>query len=287
MVTRREAMKRLGLVAAGAVGAGALACRAESSEAEAGLAAGTLGPLGVQLYTLRGEMERDVEATLARVAEIGYRQVEFAGYFDRTPAQIRDALRDSGLTAPAAHIPFGMLQSDFAQSLDAATTMGHEYLVVPSVPESMRGTLDDWRRIGDQFNRAGEQAKAAGLQFAYHNHAFEFAPIDGQVPLDVLCEATDPQVVQIELDLFWITHGGGDPLAFFRRWPGRIPLVHVKDRTAGGEMVSVGAGVIDWPAIFAERTTAGIRHYFVEHDQPGDAFASVQASYAFLSTLDV
>jgi sugar phosphate isomerase/epimerase len=232
-------------------------------------------------------MERSVEETLARVAEIGYRQVEFAGYFDRSPAQIREALQASGLTAPAAHVPFEMLESDFARVLDAATTMGHDYVVVPSVPESMRGSLDDWRRIGELFNRAGEEAKAAGRQFAYHNHAFEFAAIDGQVPLDVLCEATDPELVQIELDLFWITHGGGDPLAFFRRWPGRIPLVHVKDRTAAGDMVAVGAGAIDWPAIFAERNTAGIRHYFVEHDQPGDAFASVQASYTFLSTLDV
>lgn len=246
-----------------------------------------LGPLGVQLYTLRSEMQRSVEATLARVAEIGYREVEFAGYFGRTPVQIRDALRSTGLRSPAAHVPVETLQDEWQQTLDAARTMGHRYLVVAWVPQNMRRTLDDWRSTAELFTRAGEQARRAGARFAYHNHDFEFQPLEGRVPFDVLCEASDPRLVEIELDLFWITHGGGDPLAFFRRWPGRVPMVHVKDRTAEGRMADVGAGTIDWRAIFAERRRAGIRHYFVEHDQPADPFGSVGASFRFLSELDL
>ena len=125
----------------------------------------------------------------------------------------------------------------------------------------------------------------AGIQFAYHNHDFEFVPIDGQIPFDLLCEQTDPALVLIELDLFWIIHGGGDPMAFFERWPGRVPMVHVKDRTEEGVMTEVGAGDIDWPTIFGARALAGMRHYFVEHDQPAEGFTSVAASYVYLSGL--
>jgi sugar phosphate isomerase/epimerase len=247
-----------------------------------------LAPLGVQLYTLRGEMRASVEATLAEVAGIGYREVEFAGYFNRTPAQLRSALGANRLTAPAAHVELGALEGEAAaRTFEAARVIGHRYLVVAWTPQEWRRTLDDWRRVAERFNRVGEACRAAGLQFAYHNHDFEFRPLEGRVPFDVLCEETDPGLVQIELDLYWITHGGGDPLAFMRRWPGRIPCVHVKDRTADGRMVDVGAGAIDWRTLLGRRRQAGIRHFFVEHDEPADGFGSVRASYEFLSRLRV
>ena len=132
--------------------------------------------------------------------------------------------------------------------------------------------------------RAAAQAHDAGLQFAYHNHDFEFVPTEGRLPYDVLLETTDPKLVQFEMDLYWITKGGQDPLTYFARWPGRIPLVHVKD--SGGppdhKMMDVGAGTIDWKKIFAREDQAGIRHAFVEHDQPADAFASIKASCDYL-----
>ncbi len=301
MLTRREAVRRLGLAAAGAMAAGGLGCSADAGEAGAGAAAestgstargtegaaGGLGVLGIQLYTLRGEMQRHVAETLTGVAEIGYREVEFAGYFGHSPSEIREMLDATGLSAPAAHFGIDSTLDGLPTSIEMAATVGHENLVVAWIPQGMRQTLDDWRRTADLFNRAGEACKAAGIQFAYHNHDFEFERIGGQVPFDVLCEEADPELVKIELDLFWIIHGGGDPLAFFERWPGRVPLVHVKDRTADGDMVDVGAGVIDWAAIFARREQAGIRHYFVEHDEPGDAFASARASYRYLSELEV
>ncbi len=247
-----------------------------------------LSPLGVQLYTLRAEMRSSVEATLARVRDIGYREVEFWSYYNRTPRQIKDALDAAGLRSPSAHVGLDALEGDqAARTFEAAGIIGHRYLVVAWMPAEWRRTLEDWRRVADRMNRVGEAARAAGLQYAYHNHDYEFRPLEGRVPFDLLCEATDPRLVQIELDLFWITHGGADPLAFMRRWPGRVPMVHVKDRTPEGRMVDVGAGAIDWRAIFARRRQAGIRHYFVEHDEPPDPFASVRASYEYLRRLDV
>jgi sugar phosphate isomerase/epimerase len=269
----------MGIMAAGTVGIGELAC------AQTDVVTGPLGPLGLQLYTLRREMAQGVDATLARVAEIGYSEVEFAGYFGRSLAEIRRGVASAGLSAPAAHVDMNAVLMDWPNTLDVANTIGHQYLIVPSVPREMSVTLDHWRAVADIFNRAAAEARGAGIQFAYHNHASELLPIDGQIPFDLLCEQTDPDLVQIELDLFWMVHGGGDPMAFFERWPGRVPMVHVKDRTAEGVMTEVGAGAIDWEEIFGARALAGIRHYFVEHDEPEDGFASVSDSFDYLSRL--
>jgi sugar phosphate isomerase/epimerase len=279
MMTRREALRRMSALAAGTAGLSEFACT------HTNVATGPLGPLGVQLYTLRQEMARSVDETLARVAEIGYREVEFAGYFGRSPAEIRQSLDNAGLRAPAAHIDMNAMLTDWPSKLEAANTIGMQYLVVPSVPQEMSLTLDHWRAVADMFNRGAAEARDAGIRFAYHNHAREFTPIDGQIPFDVLFEQTDPDLVEIELDLFWIVHGGGDPMAVFERWPGRVPLVHVKDRTEKGVMTEVGSGAIDWEEIFGARDVAGIRHYFVEHDEPLDGFESVAASFDYLSRL--
>lgn len=286
-IDRREALKRLGALAAVPL-VGGPACqpdRARASDRRAG--SNPLGPLGLQLYTLRSEMEKDVAATLDRVAEIGYREVEFAGYFGHAPAEIRGFLEAAGLRAPAAHVGPELVEEAWPETLEAALEAGHEYVVVPSVPASMRGSLDAWRRTAERFTRAAEEARAAGLRFAYHNHDFEFRELEGRIPMDVFLETADPDLVEMELDLFWIVHGGGDPLAFIERWAGRIPLVHVKDRTPDGRMVDVGAGAIDWAAIFRRRERAGIRHYFVEHDDPDGPFRSVTASYRYLRDLEV
>ena len=149
-----------------------------------------------------------------------------------------------------------------------------------------RRTADGYKRVAELFNRAGAEARKAGLRFAYHNHDFEFAAVDDRIPYDVLLAETDPAAVEFEMDLYWVTHGGGDPLAYFARHPGRFPLVHVKDMDAARGMVDVGKGVIGWKQIFARRDQAGIRHYFVEHDQPPDPFASIRASYEYLKRLE-
>jgi len=295
---RREALKKLGALAAGTAalgctgeagaGAGASGAASASTAGEGtAVAGGAISPVGVQLYTVREEMAKGVEATLERVAEIGYREVEFAGYYDHSPAELRAMLERTGLTSPASHVAPNFDEDAWARILEETAEVGHDYAIVAFVPNGMRDSLDAWRRTADIMNRAGEQARAMGLQYAYHNHDFEFEVMDGQVAFDVFCEATDPELVQIELDLFWITHGGGDPVAFLERWPGRVPCVHVKDRTAAGDMVDVGAGVIDWAQIFGPPGAAGIRHHFVEHDRPDGPFRSIEASFDYLSVLEL
>jgi sugar phosphate isomerase/epimerase len=247
-----------------------------------------LAPIGVQLYTVRTLLERDFEGTLAGLAAIGFREVEFAGYHGRTPQAVSTALARAGLVAPSAHVPMEAVRDGLPRVLDGALVMGHRHVVVAWLPEEQR-TVDGYRAAADLFNRVGQQAAAAGIRFAYHNHAFEFDRLDGRMPYDVLLERCDPRYVAFEMDLYWVTKGGQDPLAYFARWPGRFPLVHIKDSTGPPEhrMVDVGAGIIPWKAVFARREQAGIRHYFVEHDAPPDPLASVWRSFEYLRRLEV
>ncbi len=243
-------------------------------------------PIGVQLYTVRREIARDFEGTLARVAEIGYSEVEFADYFSRSPDQVRRSLDKVGLKAPAAHLSIDALGNSWQETLEAAITIGHEYLVVAWIPQDRR-TLDGYKRVAALFDRAGETAMRAGVRFAYHNHEYEFTPVDGVLPYDLLLEETDPRLVQLELDLYWIARGKADPLAYFARFPGRFPMVHVKDMddSAARGQTEVGSGVLDFARIFGYAAQAGIRHYFVEHDNPASPLDSIRRSHAAMQRL--
>jgi sugar phosphate isomerase/epimerase len=267
-------MGAVGLTGAGVLSSG---CAAGGSR--------RLDRIGLQLYTVRAAMQESVERTLERVAAIGYKEVEFAGYFDRSPQQIRTALDQNGLSAPAAHLPLESFENDWETTVAAAATVGHHYLILPSLPTTDRTGLDAYRSFAERFNRFGERAKTAGLAFGYHNHDFEFAPQDGRIPYDILLEQTDPALVTFEMDLFWITKAGGDPSAYFHTHPGRFHLVHVKDMSGDGSMVDVGAGTIDFAALFALSDEAGIRHYIVEHDDPSAPLESIAASYRYLHAL--
>jgi sugar phosphate isomerase/epimerase len=257
--------------------------------------------IGVQLYTVRDQMKADFEGTIAKVAAIGYKEVEFAGYFGRTPQQVRATLEKNGLSSPACHVDYEVLApTKWPAQIASAKIIGQSYIVNPWIPREQRQTDDDWKRAADTFNRAGEASKKDGIQFAYHNHWFEFLPLNGKLPYDTLLELCDPSLVKMELDLCWITVGGGDPRKYFDRYPGRFPLVHVKDVkkvpkvSAAGEqdfgssmkdMTEVGSGVIDWKRIFAQSEKAGIKHYIVEHDKPAKPFESIKTSYEYLSKL--
>jgi len=256
--------------------------------------------IGLQLYTVRDLMKQDFDGTLSKVAAIGYKEVEFAGYFDHSPKDVRAAVDRHGLTAPSAHIDYKSLGEKFPEVIEAAKVVGHEYLVNPWIDEEIRKQPDGWKQAAETFNRAGEACKKAGIQFAYHNHWFEFLPVNGKLPYDLLLTECDPNLVKMELDLCWITVGGQDPLRYFERYPGRFPLVHVKDVkrvppvTAGGaqdfgssmkDMTEVGSGIIDWKKILAQSDKAGIKHYFVEYDNPKKPLESVKKSYDYLARL--
>jgi sugar phosphate isomerase/epimerase len=278
--TRRNFLTTLGVAALGVV----------SRDTDA--AAAILAPrrkvehIGLQLYTVRDLMKADMPGTLARVASIGYKEVEFAGYFGRTPREVHELLERNHLSSPSSHVPLDSLQN-WQKTLDDAKVVGHKWVTIPFIPQEKRGTLDGWKSFAAQFNRAAAQARSAGLRFAYHNHDFEFKPIDGVKPFDILLSETDPKLVDFEMDLYWVKFAGADPLDYFNRFPHRFPLVHVKD-SAGppdNKMVDVGQGKIDFRAIFAQSGKAGIKHYIVEHDQPADPIATIRNSYNYLHAL--
>lgn len=245
--------------------------------------------MGIQLYSVREDMRRDMSGTLARLAEIGYREVEFAGYFGRSPEETRRLLAQNNLAAPSAHIGLDQL-ANWDKALDDALARGHQVVTIPWVPENMRGSAEGWRRMAADFNRAAERAKTKGLQFAYHNHDFELQPVEGIVPLDLLLAETDPALVQFEMDIYWVTRTGADPLAYIRRHPTRFSMLHVKDSAGAPEhrMVDVGAGSIDFAAIlrFDASQRGAVRHVFVEHDNPADAMAFARRSFDHLSRLE-
>jgi len=246
-----------------------------------------IGPVGIQLYSVRKAMQADFDGTLKKVAGIGYKQVEFAGLFGHSAAQVRSTLDGLGLTAPSMHVPFETLDQGWDAVLSDAHQLGCRYVVVPSIPGALRSSLDDYRRVAERFTRGAEAAAKAGIGFAYHNHDIDFAPIDHRLPFDVLLEASDPSLVKFELDLYWIVRAGQDPLRYFNRWPGRGRLVHVKDTMGAPDhrMTEVGSGIIDWPHLLASAKGAGVEHFIVEHDDAADPFASISKSFSYLRDL--
>ena len=247
-----------------------------------------LNRIGLQLYTVRNEMKADFSGTLQKVAATGYKEVEFAGYFDRKPEEVRDALDRFGLTSPSSHFAFASVRDDLNSLIETARIIGHKFVVCPSLPTNERQTQADYRKVSAVFNRAGEACRKARIEFAYHNHDFEFVPLDGLVPYDVLLVETDPKLVRMELDLYWMTKGGHDPLTYFEKHPGRFPLVHVKDmeNSARKDFIEVGRGTIDFKKIFARSGKAGIRHYFVEQDRSTSPLESIKVSYDYLRKLE-
>jgi sugar phosphate isomerase/epimerase len=281
---------------------GSLAVGAAVARASIGRVAGAQGtrqlrPLGVQLYTVRSEMARDVEGTLAKIAAAGYKEVEFAGYFDKTPQDIRAMLGRHGLSAPSTHVAYSTIGEKWARALDDSAAIGHRFLVIPYLDDETRKQPDVWKKVADNLNRAGEATRKAGLQLAYHNHNFEFVPEQGTMPFDYLLAHCPANLVQIEMDLCWTVAAGQDPVAYFKKHPGRITMVHVKDlkrlpaSAAVGtgpvipDITDVGAGLIDWKRLLGAAADAGVQHYFVEHDQPPAPFESIQASAKYLMAL--
>jgi sugar phosphate isomerase/epimerase len=244
-----------------------------------------LSRIGVQLYTVRERMRASVAQTLEQVARIGYKEVEFAGYFDRSAKDIRALLDANGLTAPSAHsASMPAIRTRFAEVLDEAATIGHRYVICASIPRREM-TADGYKRVADEMNRAGELATKVGIKVGFHNHSDDMSALGTTTGLDILLAGTDPKVTSHQLDLFWTVKGGKDPLDYFARYPGRFYSVHVKDMGASGAMVDVGAGQLPFGKYFAQSAKVGLRHYFVEHDEPTDPMASIAAAYKHLSAL--
>jgi len=256
-------------------------------------AAAKLGKIGVQLYTVRNEMAKDFDGSLRKIAEIGYKQVEFAGYYNRTPEQVKALLAQLGLESPSVHVPLADLRDDLPKAIDAAKVIGHRYLICPFLMPQDRKTIDQYKQLAATLNQAGEACKKAGLQLGYHNHDFEFvAPEgskDGKLPYDVLLNETDKNLVKLELDLYWIVKAKQDPIAWVQKNPGRFVAFHVKDKDATPKefFTEVGRGTINFKEIFAKSKKSGVELFIVEQDQtPGSPFDSLKISYDYLKNLE-
>jgi sugar phosphate isomerase/epimerase len=246
-----------------------------------------LDRIGIQLYTVRDEMAKGADAAITAIAKLGYKQVEFAGLYGKSPKDMRTLIDSLGLTSPSSHIDLGRWRKDPAAVYAEANALGNKYVVMPWLSPEQRGGTDSWKTLAADCNRWAEGAKKAGLGFAYHNHDFEFDPLPGGgTAYDILTKETDASLVKFEMDLYWTTKAGQDPIALFKKWPGRFPMVHVKDRTADGKMTDVGSGVLQFVTWFKQAKLGGIQYYYVECDNPPvTSMATAKASYDYLAKL--
>ena len=288
-------------------GSAASTATGASAKSASGTPAGLSDRIGVQLYSVRDRMEKDFAGTLEGVAKIGFKEVEFAGYFNHSPTDVRSLIDRLGLRAPSSHVAFDEISKDIPGQVKSAKIIGLEYLTVPALFQPLMGKVapDFWTKTAAEFNRVGKALREEGLGFAYHNHSFEFEKLpDGRTGYEVLLAETDPANVSFELDLLWATVAGQDPVAMFAKNPGRFVMWHVKDvkgldaaraaitsgegtaiqrlQKVAGSLAAVGTGSMDFRRIFAAAGSAGMRHFFVENDSAPttpSSLADIETSY--------
>ncbi len=224
--------------------------------------------VALQLYTVRDETARDFAGTLRRVAALGYKAVEFAGYGGLSAAQQRDLLAETGLTAASTHVGLDILAHTPDDAIAYCKAIDCRYLVLPGLPNERRNP-EALRALAPRLDDLGRRCQEQGITFGYHNHDWEFAGhADGTALLDLLLDATDPALVALELDAYWVSYAGADPVAYLQRRTDRVPLVHLKDMTPERTFAEVGDGTLDMGAIIAAARAAGARWYIVENDAP-------------------
>jgi sugar phosphate isomerase/epimerase len=275
-------------------------------------------PIGLQLYTVRDQLQKDFDGTLKQVAAAGYQEVEMAGFYNRTAAEVRKSLDATGLKCPSAHYPLVELMSGLDEKIGYAKELGLQYMICafPWVADPSRFkaagsnpmavamalanglTLDDWKWNGEQFNKIGEQTKKAGIQFGYHNHDLEFKKFGGEMGYDEILQETQPDLVTLELDCGWMAVAGRSPAAYLRKYPTRYSMLHVKDELdlskpttslAGASPTELGRGKIDYKPIFQAAKGAHITHYFVEQEAFPDAppFEAIKIDCDYLRNFSV
>jgi sugar phosphate isomerase/epimerase len=247
----------------------------------------SISNVGLQLYTVRDAMGKDLDGTLAAIAAAGYRLVETAGTYGRSAADLRASFDRHGIRTTAGHYPLGDAESKADEVFAAAKTLGQEFVVIPWIEPSQR-TAETWGSLPSRLNKIGEQARGAGLKVAYHNHEFEFETYGASTTvLERLLANTDPALVSFELDAYWAFKAGRAPAEVVARYPGRFTMLHLKDSTAapGKEFADVGKGVIDFPRLISAAQRNGLRYAFVERDVSPDPLASIRASHAYLKTV--
>lgn len=252
------------------------------------LAAAKLERVGLELYSVRKAMRADPDRTMAAVRAIGYTDVELLWSFNnfgRTPEQVKAILKQEGLRAPSAHIDPRIMQTEWPKSLDNAKLIGMQYLIVPSLPDSVK-TLDDWKMWADRLNTAGAAARKSKLWVAFHNEAEHMKPIDGQIPYDVFIARLDPSVVRLQLDVGNMLIGGGDPMQYLAKHKDRYWSFHLKDvvpdKTKDTEL---GTGIVNFKALLAAVPNLNAKPAYVEQEGPPDELAAVKVDFNYLNSL--
>ncbi len=237
--------------------------------------------IAVQLYTVRQAAAQDFVGTLERVASLGYTAVELAGTFNLSASELAQTLTHLGLQCSSAHVSLDELRQNLGQHLEYYQAIGAQFIVCPWLKPEERGGEAEYHALAEELNRIGEMCQVGGLQFCYHHHDFELIKFNGKYALDILLEESNPANLQLEADTYWLKFGGEDPAAYLSRWPGRVPLLHLKDMTVTQPptFAEVGAGSLNWPKIFEAAQIAGVQWPIVEQDTcPGDPFESLQTS---------
>jgi sugar phosphate isomerase/epimerase len=286
--------------------------------------------IGLQLWSVAKLLEKDLTGTLQLIAQNGYKEVELfgpypfstqkdkdswgaitpmlgfsqSGYFGRTVKDLKVILDNNGLRTPAMHVGLDTLRNKLGETAEAANTMGQQYAGIAAIPEEERRTLDDYKRIAEEFNAIGEKAKKLGIRFYYHNHGYGLKELDGKIPFEIILERTDSSLVFFEMDIFWTMAAGADPIKYLDANAGRYKLMHVKDMTKqvhfsgdGGNpkqwielfpfITDAGSGIIDFKTILSHAKKSGVDHFILENDVMTNPQESLKNGYRYVSSLEL
>ncbi len=250
--------------------------------------------VGLQLYTLRDSIFKDAKGVLKQVAGFGYKKLETFAYrdgniFGMTFADFGKYTKDLGMKVTSGHYGLDQIRSDsWEKAVTDAKSIGQQFMVMPYLVDKDRTSIDDYKKVCESLNKAGEVTKKHGIKFQYHNHAFEFQKLNEQVPFDVMMAELDPKLVTMELDIYWIYNAGYDPFTYFNKFPGRFEQWHIKDmdKTDRNRNANVGDGTIDWKKVFGAAKQAGMKNFYVEHDSfPVAPIDCVGADIKYLKTI--
>lgn len=317
MATRREFIKNTSLVAA---------AMAVSPMAEVMAALKKENKLGIQLFSIPKMLSEDYMAGVKMLQELSYKELELfgpfpfsaekakkgweaagkmlgfsgSGYFGKSAKEIKKILDDHGMSSPGTHTDLDTLEQNMGALGEAASILGHKYVTLPAIPDDRRKTIDDYKRIAEAFNKIGAEAQKNGIRFGYHNHGYGIKPVDGVRPLEIILKNTDPNLVFFEMDIFWTTCGGVDPIELLTKYPNRYKMLHLKDMKekkqftgdGGGMgdwmpmfplMASAGDGVLDLQGIVKKAKEVGVEHFFVEQDMVANPQVALKRSSDYLT----
>lgn len=322
-INRRQFIKAATFVAAGAHAV-------HSAAMGAGGKFSRLDRVGLQVWSIARFLEQDLEAGLKMLSQAGYKDLELfgpypfstqsdkdswkgitqmlgfsqSGYFGRTAKEFKKTLDGYGLSSPAMHVGLDTLRNKLGETAEAAHILGQRYAGIAAIPQVERLTVDDYKRLADEFNLIGENARRLGIRFYYHNHGYGLKDVNGIVPFDLVIKGTDPSLVFFEMDIFWHSAGGADPLIYLNNNAGRFKLMHVKDMSKrvrfsgdGGDpsqwvelfpyITDPGSGVLDLQSILSSAKQSGVEHFIFEHDVITNPKLSLERSYKYLTALEL